>query len=129
MGRSKDHVTHFGSFSPGFNAQLPPFVQAQIPFVLTRDAFMIDWREAHWLRSPRGCAGQYDNIGDDGTSVVTEAVRTSCSNQTDLAQRYMLSDPKGINMHMAVQKLFKRKPSELVVKSLGAPARWRRSTH
>ena len=34
-GRSKDRTTSFDSLSENFNAQLPPFVQAMMPFVLT----------------------------------------------------------------------------------------------
>ncbi len=72
------------------------------------EAFCFESGEARWPRSPRGSPydvtpqpevlveqmqavlDKYDNIEDDDTSVVTEAVCTACSNQMYLARRNML---------------------------------------
>ncbi|KAL3157327.1 hypothetical protein ABBQ32_011811 [Trebouxia sp. C0010 RCD-2024] len=99
--------------------------------------FCTEWKEAHWDRSSRGKAfdvvpsaqvlvarleavlHKYMKLhGDDGTPIITEAVHTACCNQIHLARQNMLSDPANLDMYMAVQKQFKKKPSEVVVRSM-----------
>jgi hypothetical protein len=49
---------------------------------------------------------KYGSIGDDGTSVVTEAVRTACNNQIDLARKHMLSGKSSPLANMTLARMF-----------------------